>query len=68
MTATVVSLSGRVSTACPSCEMPAAWTVNRRLRSCDRCLPAVLRHFYETDWDGFVPAVISPIRTSGGAA
>lgn len=53
--------------ACLMCGQPPSWEINRKRRSCSRCLADALADFYATDWDGFVPAIVSPIRTGGAA-
>ncbi len=52
---------------CLMCGGPPSWEINRKRRSCGRCLADALADFYATEWDGFIPAVVAPIRTGGAA-
>ena len=56
-----------VVTVRPVCAHAPDWQVGPKLRACTSCLPTVLAHFYER-WDGFVSAVVTPLRAPGGAA
>lgn len=63
----VLRLPVRVGT-CAFCGGPADFRIDRDTAACEAHVGSVLRHYFETSWDGWQPCAVTPIRTAGGAA
>ncbi len=71
MTATSHDLAPQATVAplpASACPAPRVWLISKSHRSCACHLSDVLSDFYATEWDGWIPAVVAPIRSTLGAS
>ena len=52
---------------CGFCGQPGAFRIDRDTEACEAHAGAVLRHYFDTSWDGWQPCAVVPLRTGGAA-